>query len=304
MSSFVQRWGMLPPILLFMIFPLTFSLGKLGFQFGPQILFVGLRMFFSGIFLLCCYALFKSKPSAQLQGHDWVLLFYATVFGVGCYIPEFWALKYVSAAQAALIFLTVPFSSALFEWIHGTAKITPQKIIGLLVGICGIIPVLITDDAGYSGFTFPELLIIVASIAYAYGWIAMKRLVKSNPNHSSLYLNGLRMLGGGMLALISSFFLEEWNGITPAVTDWYSYGKYIFLISVIGITCYSFYAFLLRYYSVTMIAFTGFTEPFFAALYAWMLLGETVSWIFFVGLCIVSLGLYLFYQEELRLITK
>ena len=48
-----------------------------------------------------------------------------------------------------------------------------------------------------------------------------------------------------------------------------------------------------------MISFTGFIEPFFAAIYAWILLGETVTASFFVSLCIVGIGLYIFYREEL-----
>ncbi len=44
----------------------------------------------------------------------------------------------------------------------------------------------------------------------------------------------------------------------------------------------------------------GFLSPLFTALYGWILLGEMVSWHFYVSCIVVFIGLYLFYQEELQ----
>ena len=109
------------------------------------------------------------------------------------------------------------------------------------------------------------------------------------------------MLYGGLLAFVSSFFLDQWCGFIPSVTDWTLFSWYAFLISLVGVTCFIFYGILLNYYSATLIAFTGFIEPFFAILYAWILLGETVSYTMLLSLCIVSFGLFIFFKEEKRL---
>jgi drug/metabolite transporter (DMT)-like permease len=144
-----------------------------------------------------------------------------------------------------------------------------------------------------------ELVVIFSVGCYSYGWFSVQTLIKER-NYSSTLINGMRMLIGGILCAIGSFFIDPWSGGLPLVTNWVWYGWYIFLISCVGIFCYTLYANLLKYYSITFVAFAGFTEPLFAAFYAWILLGETVSWIFFVATVIVGIGLYQFYQEELQ----
>ncbi|NBP00340.1 MAG: DMT family transporter [Proteobacteria bacterium] len=302
--SFVQQWGLLAPISLFVIFPLTYVIGKLGFQFGPQILFIALRMFLSGGVLLAFHK-YVRKGSCTFDKKDTLLFLQVAFFGIGAYIPEFWALKYVSVSKVALLFLSIPFFSALFEAYFATARITRNKIIGLVIGFSGLLPLIIfgsTENSfsSFYGITLPELVILLSAAGYSFGWVSVKKLVTER-NYKGEFVNAVTMLLGGLLALVSSFFLEGWTGYTPPVTDWPAFLFYITMISAVGIICYSFYAFLLKYYSATMIAFSGFTEPFFAALYAWILLGETVTVLFFVSLGIVSFGLYIFYKEELRL---
>lgn len=301
----MRRWGIIPPLSLFMIFPLTYSLGKMGFSYGPQILFVALRMFISGAIVLGIHA-FIGTSQKKFSGQSLKLFISTTFFGIGSYIPEFWALKYVSVAKIALIFLTIPFFSALFEWMHGMEKITSRKILGMVIGFLGMIPVSISSSPeginclNHISITFPELMVFCAAGMYAYGWISFKELTK-NHGYDSIYINGMRMFYGAVLALVSSFFLEQWCGFVPVVIDWTLFSWYAFLISLVGVTCFVFYGILLNYYSATLIAFTGFVEPFFAILYAWILLGETVSLTMLLSLCVVSFGLFLFFQEEKRL---
>ena len=47
-------------------------------------------------------------------------------------------------------------------------------------------------------------------------------------------------------------------------------------------------------------SFAGFTTPLFTALFGWLLLGEIVTWPFYISFVIVLLGLLLFDQEELK----
>ncbi|MCV5950917.1 DMT family transporter, partial [Escherichia coli] len=63
---------------------------------------------------------------------------------------------------------------------------------------------------------------------------------------------------------------------------------------------YNLYGTLLKRYSATFMSFAGFTTPLFTALFGWLVLGEIVTWPFYVSFCIVLLGLVLFDQEELK----
>ena len=44
-----------------------------------------------------------------------------------------------------------------------------------------------------------------------------------------------------------------------------------------------------------------FVDPLYTAFYGWLFLQETVGLRFFISLGLVSIGLYLFYKEEVRL---
>ncbi len=297
-SRFAKKWGIIPPIGLFMLFPLTFSFAKLGFNFGPPILFISFRMILCGLLLLIYHFLTteKTKPFSK---DDWKLFFSASVIGIALsYISVNWALKHIAVAKASIIILSVPFFSLLFEYFHGFAKLTKNKIFGLFIGIIGITPILLQKTSTEVAFSISiyELAVIVAAASYSYGWIAVKQMIKKQ-THPTVYINGLRIFFGGILALIASSFIEEWNGIIPPVTSWVNFLWYVSLASSIALICYSLYGFLLKHYTASMVAFCGFTEPLFAALYAWFLLGEKVSLIFFFSMIMVSFGLYVFSQE-------
>ena len=51
---------------------------------------------------------------------------------------------------------------------------------------------------------------------------------------------------------------------------------------------------------MTILSFFGFFIPLFAAFFGWLWLGEEVSCAFYTTVGLVTIGLYLFYQEELK----
>lgn len=301
----LKKYGIAPLILLYMAFATTFSIGKAGVSYGTPTLFIAIRMLFSGFLMLTAYALMHKKRP-KFEFHDINLFFQATLFGIYLtYIPEFWALQYLTVAKSAFIFMLAPFCTAFFAYLRGFETFSSKKLLGLSIGMIGFLPLVCinaqnsTADCIFS-FGIPELVTMGSVVFYAYSWIVVKELVEKR-SYSSWIVNGVAMFAGGLGALITSFFWDDWvNGIPP-VTEWSFFLLYILLITIVGIFCYALYSNLLRVFSPTLISFFGFTEPFFAAFYGWLFLGETTSWIFFISLFVVAIGLYLFYQEDLKI---
>jgi drug/metabolite transporter (DMT)-like permease len=105
------------------------------------------------------------------------------------------------------------------------------------------------------------------------------------------------MANGGLLSLIASYFIEG----PAAVYDPVSFCKGMtFMIFISNILCHNIYANLLKKYSATFMSFTSFLSPLFAALYGWAFFQETISWHFYLSILIVLVGLYIFYQDELK----
>jgi drug/metabolite transporter (DMT)-like permease len=47
-------------------------------------------------------------------------------------------------------------------------------------------------------------------------------------------------------------------------------------------------------------SFAGLVTPFFASFFGWYFLGETISWHYFASIIVFSIGLTIFYLEELK----
>ena len=114
-----------------------------------------------------------------------------------------------------------------------------------------------------------------------------------------MMVNGLAMTIGGMLALITSFFVEGIQAIAPKdILPFAALLGGVILFS--NIICYNLYGYLLKKYSATLLSFAGFLTPPMTAFYSWILMNEPVTWHFYVSNVIVFFGLYLFYKDELR----
>lgn len=300
----LKQFGIGPLILLYMVFPLSFSVTKMGMMYAPSTTFIAFRMISTGLVLLACF-MFQHKGRYTLVFDDARLFFKASLFGIYLtYVPEVWALQYLSVAKSAFLFVLAPFFTALFAHLYEKESFSNKKIAGLIIGLIGFIPMLIATTGqeetfkSFFNINLPELITILSVACYAYSWIPIKELMNKK-KHSPWLINGVIMLGGGIAAAITSFFCDGWyRGIVP-ITDWKALFWYLSLILLISVFCYVLYTYLLKSFSTTLVSFFCFTEPFFAALYGWYFLGEMVSYWFFISIFIVSVGLYIFYQSEL-----
>jgi len=290
-------------LLLNALFATTFIIGKAILQYGKPIFFIGFRMITAGLILLG-YQYF-SGLSLKIKKAD--IKFFVLLALVHIYIPyvfEFWALQYVSAAKTSMLFNLSPFVAAGFSFLLFKEKLTFRKFSGLLIGLMGFIPILISQtsrEAAMGEFLFfsvPEIALIFAVISSAAAWIIIKKLM-AEKKYSLISINSNAMLLGGLISLVTSFFFENWN-LSP-IYDTKNFLLLTGLIIIIGnIICYNMYGMLLKKYSGTFLSFAGFTIPLFTALFQKLIFNECVSPAFYITFITVSLGLYIFYKEELK----
>lgn len=289
---------------MYAFFSTTLSLAKSVLAFGPMVTYIGLRMVISGALLLVYYLVVMRKKIVLVRRRDLIGFINIALFGIcGSYVLSFWALQHLSIAKSAFLLILSPFFTAFFAWLHGFENFTSKKILGLTIGALGTIPILMSKTADEAVFSsvfvldVPEILTLISVALYAYSWVEVKKLM--NKGYDTSLINGMTMFLGGIATLMIAYFLDGWaSGVSP-VTDWAWYGVYVTGIVAVGTFCFSLYAHVLHRYSPTLISFFGFSEPFFAALFGWLFISEEISWVFGVALCIVSVGLYIFYQEEL-----
>lgn len=292
------------PLIIFMyaLFSSSFSVGKQLLTYTSPILLVGIRMVPAGIILIM-YQLFRHQKLPKLHKNELFLYLQIIILGIyAAYIFRFWGLKYLASSKTALLFNASPFFTALYSYIFFQEKMTYKQWFGLIIGFIGLIPILSTTSLTEQRFgeflyiSWPEIAILIAVALHSYGWIVVRQLVKHN-DHSPAMVNGITMLFGGLLALITAPFVEEVKAIDnfSHFIGWLSY-----VIIVSNIICYNLYGYLMKHYTATFVSFAGFIVPIFAGFIGWGFLNETITWHFYISCFIVFVGLYLFYQDELK----
>lgn len=293
--------------ILYMLFASTFTLGKAAIAYVNPIFFVGVRMTLAGILLLA-YLLVRHPKYLALHKKDIWLFVQIILFHIYIsYTLEFWALQYMSSSKTCLLYNLSPFVSAFFSYFMLSEKMRIKQWLGLIIGFVGFLPILIAspekeEAVGNIGFfSLPEIMFFGTVVSSAYAWIIMKRLV-SEDGYSPVFVNGIGMLGGGILALITSLLIEGWPHYLLSESFDYSYfGLYLFLSIFIGnVICYNMYGALLKSYSATFLSFAGFMTPLFAAVFGYFFLNEHISFYFLATVGFVFIGLYLYYADELK----
>ena len=284
----------------------VFSLGKIALEYTSPIFFTAARMLFAGV-LMTTFLLIWKRGSIKLSLKQLGSLAILGLFSVYLTnICEFWGLQHLSAAKTCFIYSLSPFFAALFSYLHFKEKMTKQKWLGLGIGFCGFIPVLLMQSGSESLFqissflSWPVLAIAGAALFSVYGWVLLRMLVKDN-EISPITANAISMVIGGLLALAHSYFVDNWSPFPIAKNHLTTVASQIALITFISnIICYNLYGYLLRKYTATFLSFAGLLSPIFASLTGWAILGEKPSPVIFLSTGIVLTGLFIVYRTELR----
>ncbi len=289
----------------FFMWASSFSLAKEAMAHASPLFVTGIRMVLAGCLILGFLVVFKRKDF-QFRKTAWaslILLALSSVYLTNAF--EFWGLQYLSAAKACLIYSLSPFVAAALSYVQFREKITPRKIIGLLIGFFGFVPVFLYQSGAeasagsFLGFSFPELALMFATITSVYGWILLRKLGKED-GVSPWMSNGASMLLGGCMALVHTFVTEgshpiAWEHV-PQFMKWVGC-----IVLVSNLLCYNLYGWLLKHFTATFLSFAGLTTPLFAAAWGFLMHRETVPAPFFISMGIIAIGLWLVYFEELRL---
>lgn len=291
---------MLSIIFLYFICASMFTVSKWGLAYAAPIFFVAVRMMFAGVLLLAYLLIRQEKgPGWRAILSDWALFVQIIIFHIYLtYICDLCALKDISSVESAFIYNLSPFIAALFSYAWFSEIMTPKKWFGLSLGFGSSLILLM--HAGLQNplaYSWPRVLTLLAVISGAYGWIIVRALVKKG--YSPLLINGIGMVFGGLFALLTSWHAETWAPYP--VTEWAPFIKATILIVVLAnIIFYNLYGFLLKRYTATFLSFAGFMCPLFAALLGYVFLGETFSPRLVISFVMASIGLLIFYHEELR----
>lgn len=289
-------------ILLQALFATSFPMGKYLLQFSTPLFLAGARMIIAGGILLI-YQYFLPSKNFKVKAKHWFI--FTQIIVLGMYITyglRNYALDVLPIWKVSFFYNLSPFLSALYAYFLVNERLSLKQWLGLSIGLLGMMPILISKspaEASLGEFfhiSIYELLLLISVSFHCYSWILIQKLIRDK-NYDTSIVNGICMASGGLLSLITSYIIE---GPAPVYNPIAFSKGLIITIFISNILCHNIYAGLLRKYSATFMSFTSFLSPLFAALYGWAFFQETISWHFYFSIVIVLVGLYIFYQDELK----
>lgn len=271
----------------------------------PPDVFVTVRMLLSGS-LLYIIGYWSSERLRWRYFKQDILVICFIALCVTC-IPSLlkaFALKYLISSKAAFFGGLDPFITAFYAFILWKEKLTLLKAFGILLGFFGTSIMLMATSPleetmlAFSVISYPELAAIAAVAISRYGWILAQNLLKKE-RYAPAELNGLMMIIGGVYAACATWYSGSYAHITPSVLNSKVMALIAYTVVIGNMIGYTLLGKSLKKYSTTLISLTGFFVPLFVQFLGYLIINEPLSWHFFVALGITTLGIALFYAQEM-----
>ena len=276
-------------LLLCCIWGSTWLFIKLGLADLPPLTFAGVR------FVIACAILFliirARGISLPANRRDWLLLAVTGVLSFTLnYGLVFWGEQYISSGLAALLQATTPAFGLLFAHLHLPGeRMTWAKIIGVVLGVCGVGVVFSNQLAIAGGEALAgSVALVLSSVFAAYSNVLVK--AKGRNLEPAILAAGQMFFGLIPLLLIGiplegNPFRLRWTPL--AIVS-------LFYLAVVGsVIAFVLYYWLIRHMDVTKTMLISLVTPVVAVVLGMIVLHEKLDWRTVVGGAMIMSGIAL-----------
>jgi drug/metabolite transporter (DMT)-like permease len=246
-------------------------------------IFTTLKNLLVAVFLISLiFVLFEFKNLKKLALKQWLqLAFIGLIGGSIPFLLYFYALKMTSAINAGFIHKTLFIWASIIGFFYLKEKISKKFVVGALMLFAGNFFVF----SKISGFGFPDLLILIATIFWATENVFAKKVLKEL--YGRIVAFG-RMFFGSMFMLLFLFFTGQVQGILELSLP---------QIEWVLLTSFFLFLYVLTYYTglkyvkvsiATSILLLG--QPI-TALLSLVFLGKTISFNQAIGFFLIVSGI-------------
>ncbi len=224
------------------------------------------------------------RSGVRLTGSDWAALSGLGLLGVTLMSSLFHlAITFLPANIAALVFSCNPVFVVLFAPLVLSEKITARKLAAVALCLAGI-GVLACDRTGEISAT-GLLLMLAAIVVFALYTVLFKKMT---PRYGALPITAVAGWVGGLFVLPVALGFEGVPLAAYGAADWAG----IAYLALVG-TAAAYFLFIygIGYVEASVGSMAFFLKPFLAALFAWMVLGESLSVPELTGGAIILVGM-------------
>jgi drug/metabolite transporter (DMT)-like permease len=273
-----------------LLWSFAFVAGKIGVTDCPPLILLAGRFLLAGILILGASAFRRGgwQPASQLSWREAAIFAILGVANNALYLGlGYTGLKSVSAGLGGLIVSANPVFTAALAALFLGETLTWRKVIGLLLGIAGV--GLIVSHRMSIGTDSPHgILFTLASLAsLVTGTILFKLFA---PKGSLWIGNGIQNLAAGIVLAPIAFTFADVSEIVPSTRLVLAFAFLVLGGSILG---YFIWFHLLKVCGATAASAYHFLMPPLGMLFAWLVLGEHLTFRDLLGIIPVALGIYL-----------
>jgi len=203
-----------------------------------------------------------------------------------------WSIVLTSVANATLLANLAPIFVTLAAWLLLRRRPSGMFVVGLVAALAGTAALIGGDFRLSGGELLGDGLGVVTAMFYAAYQLTVNRLRATVATSTVMAWSGLVTAAALLpLALVSG---EQILPLTA--TGWV---KLIGLAVISQVAGQSLIAYAMAHLPATFSSVGLLLQPVMAALFAWVLLGETLGWIEIAGGIVVLAGIRIAHQAEL-----
>jgi drug/metabolite transporter (DMT)-like permease len=280
-TSLLSISNLLRLIFLAAIWGASFMFTKLTVpQLGPYST-ASIRLLIGGIFMLIYFVITGFNPEVKKYYKEYFII---GVLNSGIPFTLFaYAAQHLPASLLAILNSTAPLFGAVFSAIWLSDKLNFQKILGLILGMCGVA---LTTNITSVNITNSEILSIglclVATMCYGLAGVYMK---KKTSHINSTGITGIAQLFGGAFIFPTVFLSDKAFNFNLPVTI-----NILCLAILCSAIAYLLYYKLVKDVGPTKALTVTFLIPVFGILLSVIFLGEHISLNMIGGIILILLG--------------
>ncbi len=263
----------------------AFPSAKVAVQYAPPFFILFLRFFFSGLLAVAIAKALGQKISFNKK--DWLSIVAFGVLQNSIYLGLiFLAVTKIEANVSVIVASILPLTVALFSWLFFNSKISILGIAGLLLGFSGVL-VIMYQRAQSGSELIGIFLCFIALLATTVATLILSKINLKKEN--VLMIVGLQMMVGCITLLPFSYFFEDW------IIKWHI--NFVLTFTYIslfpGIIAPLIWFYLQKEIGTVRFSSFHFLNPIFGVFLSFLLLSEKLSFFDFIGIFVVTFGLYL-----------
>jgi drug/metabolite transporter (DMT)-like permease len=246
----------------------------------------------SGTLFLGAWILGSRLLRPQARGADtprlsWRAIGWFASIGIGATMVPFvfyaHAAESVGSAVMAICNGATPFATVLLAHMFTGDRLTPQRIVGVLLGFFGLVVLVLPEfEHGMGASLIGILLAIVGAWLYAVGNVGTRLAPRVDPVVSSFMIVGL----GAIAALLHAMVMEPFPVAASAAS--------ITAMVVLGLLPTAFamfvYVWLIQRAGPVFVSFTTYMSPLWATGLGVLFLGEQLQWSMVGALALILAG--------------